>query len=101
MTQVRLEPAAPRSRVKNSTIQALRSLFFFTFSDTQLTFLYASGSKMRALANSEDPGSTLFQVIPKEPHIYIYTMLLEFGSVSNWNALFQHWFTLLFISGCI
>ena len=33
---------------------------FSTLSDTLLTFLYVSGSKMRALANSEDPGSTLF-----------------------------------------
>ena len=29
MTPVRLEPVAPRSRVKHSTTEPLRSLFFF------------------------------------------------------------------------
>ena len=62
---------------------------------TQLYYLWTT--KMQNIQHIIVACSKLSQRSP----IYVYTMLLEFGSVSNWNALFQHWFTLLFISGCI
>ena len=53
MTHVRLEPAAPRSRVKHSTTEPLRSLVFGALSYARFTLNYPCEKKKGRLNKLE------------------------------------------------
>ena len=72
MTPVRLEAAAPRSRVKHSTTEPLRS-----------HPVYTSDSLMRILAFSEDPDE-----MPHDVKV----------NIDPWNLFYSHYFNRLNIS---
>ena len=72
MTHLRLEPAAPRSRVKHSTTEPLRSLVFGALSYARFTLNYPCEKKERTTKQiRKKVTKNIAMVCNLNPHIWL------------------------------